>query len=723
MKRLMAMAALAASAVLVLAQPAAASWEQETTPVPSGSQWQFSAVSCTTTSSCMAVGTVDSTLLAESRSTSGWSIVSIPDPSGAQLSGISCTGSVCEAVGQFDNGGTTQTLAEMWNGSSWSVQSTPNPGGATSSQLSGVFCKSASVCEAVGQSSNGSATQTLAEAWNGSSWTIQSTPNASGQTSSQLNGVTCPKTTVCEAVGNSNTGPNFATLAEVWNGSAWTIQSTPNGPGGKAVNELNGVSCFVMTQCTATGDGFAERWNGTSWALQTIASAHGNTPANLNRVWCTASAFCIAVGSFFDKEAIEQAVSEFWNGTKWRLLGTPINTVFDSSGLSDVSCTFATACIGVGFYHDPVDGNRTLAENWTLRWLQQAPAIPPPAIASSLGSVSCPTGGEFAVSFCAAVGGDEESGSVFNAIVETWNGNAWALGSVPNASNTSLNGVSCTGAKACTAVGEVLSGGSVVTLALRWNGTNWTAQSTPNPAGAASSFLTGVSCPTAKACTAIGFWKDGSGNQTPFAEQWNGTTWALHTVPSASGNSLSQLNGVSCTAANACEATGSDNTGTWADAWNGTNWTLQTTPTPAGGRNAFLSGVSCTTATACTAVGSYVNSTPKGVPLAERWNGTNWTAQTPAVPTGAASGLLGVSCNTQAPGCWATGFVTKGSTTLAVTEGWNGTTWSVHQIDQPANVTRESLGSVSCPSVTGCMSVGFYDTSGGAENPLGEELS
>jgi len=94
MKRLMAMAALAASAVLVLAQPAAASWEQETTPVPSGSQWQFSAVSCTTTSSCMAVGTVDSTLLAESRSTSGWSIVSIPDPSGAQLSGISCTGSV-----------------------------------------------------------------------------------------------------------------------------------------------------------------------------------------------------------------------------------------------------------------------------------------------------------------------------------------------------------------------------------------------------------------------------------------------------------------------------------------------------------------------------------------------------------------------------------------------------------------------------------------------------
>src|SRR5690242_16138497 len=124
----------------------------------------------------MAVGTVDSSLLSESRSGDTWTIVSIPDPGAGQLPGIWCTSSSsCEAVGRFDNGGTTQTLAEVWNGSSWNIQPTPNPAGVTSSQLNDVSCISASRCEAVGQATSGGNVQTLAEEWNGSSWAITST--------------------------------------------------------------------------------------------------------------------------------------------------------------------------------------------------------------------------------------------------------------------------------------------------------------------------------------------------------------------------------------------------------------------------------------------------------------------------------------------------------------------------------------------------------------------
>src|SRR5215469_2520241 len=147
-KRFAATATLVASAVLVVAQPAAASWLQQDTATPSGAViWDFNAVSCTNSFTCMAVGgfsdNTGSHLLAESLNGSTWSQVSIPDPGAGQLNGIKCTSSSsCEAVGQFVNGSTTETLAESWNGSSWATQTTPNPSGATNTVLNGVSCPS-----------------------------------------------------------------------------------------------------------------------------------------------------------------------------------------------------------------------------------------------------------------------------------------------------------------------------------------------------------------------------------------------------------------------------------------------------------------------------------------------------------------------------------------------------------------------------------------------------
>jgi hypothetical protein len=722
MKRIVTTVALVVSVLLIVAQPAAASWRQEDTAFPGGI-FQFTAVSCTSTTTCMAVGNTSSALLAESRSGSTWTIVSIPDPGGGQLSGLVCTSaSACEAVGQFTSGGTTETLAEGWNGSSWSIQPTENPSGATSSQLNDLSCKSASSCEAVGQFTSGGATQTLAEVWNGSSWTIQSTPNASGQTNSQLTGVSCVTASLCEAAGSSSTGPNFVTLAEVWNGSAWKIQSTPNGS--SSVSELEGVSCTGAKNCWATGRGLAELWDGTNWTLHTIGEPRGNTPADLTRVSCTAVHRCIAVGDFFNKEAIETLVTEQWNGTKWTVLSTPVSAANDSSGLSDVSCTFSTSCVAVGFYHDPVDGNRALAEVWALRWQLQPPPAPSAAIASGLQTISCPV-----VNFCAAVGGDEESGSVFNAFVDFWHGKSWTLGTVPNASNVVLNSVSCNSKTVCTAVGDVATGGGgldTATLALRWDGTNWTVQTTPNPSGTSRSFLINVSCPTLKACIAVGRFINGSGDQVPFAEHWNGTTWTIKNTPVPAGAQIPQLNNISCVSSTACEATGSDDTGTWAERWNGTSWSVQTTPTPSGGRNPFLNGISCLAANNCLAVGDFVNSANKQGPLAETWDGTSWTVHNPGRPTGSTSQLQAVSCatNTFQIACNAGGFVTKAGVDQPLGETWNGSSWVRRPVDSPdPNVTRTTFSSVSCPTITNCMGVGFYETSLGADDPLGEQFS
>jgi hypothetical protein len=57
-----------------------------------------------------------------------------------------------------------------------------------------------------------------------------------------------------------------------------------------------------------------------------------------------------------------------------------------------------------------------------------------------------------------------------------------------------------------------------VTLAERWNGSGWEIQPTPNPAGATDLNLAGVSCPTRRACTAVGTYFTGTGIQLTLAE-------------------------------------------------------------------------------------------------------------------------------------------------------------------------------------------------------------
>src|SRR5262249_55335171 len=147
----------------------------------------------------------------------------------------------CAAVGAYQNAvGVGVTLAEVWDGVSWTVQPTPNPAGATSSELIDVTCVSSSQCIAVGDYFNAAGVDVaLVETWNGASWTIQPTPNPAGATATLLRRVSCTTATACTAVGNSVDGSGNLTLAERWNGSSLSIQSTPNPPGGGL---LTGVS-------------------------------------------------------------------------------------------------------------------------------------------------------------------------------------------------------------------------------------------------------------------------------------------------------------------------------------------------------------------------------------------------------------------------------------------------------------------------------------------------
>jgi len=168
----------------------------------------------------------------------------------SQLSGVSCTSvSFCVAVGEYSglpgngNNLSDQSLAEQWNGSSWSTMTTTNP--TTDDGLTGVSCTSPSFCVAVGSSQNG----TVAEQWNGSSWSTMTTIPGDANI---LNGVSCSSATFCVAVGYSSTGDpeDLKTLAEQWNGSSWTTMTTTNP---STADTLYGVSCKSTSFCVAGG--------------------------------------------------------------------------------------------------------------------------------------------------------------------------------------------------------------------------------------------------------------------------------------------------------------------------------------------------------------------------------------------------------------------------------------------------------------------------------------
>jgi hypothetical protein len=120
-------------------------------------------VSCSRTTRCQAVGSYSigsgpSRTLIESWKGRSWIHVTSSNDSALTntLEGVSCTSSSsCTAVGFYKSGSRDyRTLIEAWNGFGWSVSPSPSP--YSSDQLLGTSCVDTTTCEAVGFQGNGS---------------------------------------------------------------------------------------------------------------------------------------------------------------------------------------------------------------------------------------------------------------------------------------------------------------------------------------------------------------------------------------------------------------------------------------------------------------------------------------------------------------------------------------------------------------------------------------
>jgi hypothetical protein len=310
----------------------------------------------------------------------------------------------------------------------WSVVASPNTSSTQTNELHGVTCATSSDCWAVGfaGSGNGGTEQTLAEHWDGTAWSIVATPDASSS-QNNLIGVTCTTSSDCWAVGTAVSSGTDLTLAEHWNGTAWAVVATPD------AGILFGVTCTTTSDCWAVGNSggqtLSEHWNGTAWSTVVTPNA-----GPLDGVTCTTSSDCWAVGN-----RAGQSLAEHWDGTAWSIVATP-DTSSLQNDLFGVACTTSSDCSAVGFAGDGAGVQQSLAEHWNgTTWS----IVATPTGNSVLLGVAC-----LATSDCWAVGAGDSG-------IEHWDGTAW---SIVAASNGPLNAVACIAGSDCWAVGFATNG-------------------------------------------------------------------------------------------------------------------------------------------------------------------------------------------------------------------------------------------------------------------------
>ena len=358
---------------------------------------------------------------ASATGTATWSRQPVPAPSKASattLDGVSCQSTdLCMAVGSYRPSARPAaevSTAAMWDGTSWTSLSTPKLGSGASELdvLESVSC--AEACVAVGYRGG----TPVAERLDGSSWTLQTTPDLRD---ARLASVSCTSSNACTAVGHTTdaSGHHWETLAERWDGRTWTVQQTPSFSTGEHL--LTGVSCSAApSSCIAVGyytphtaghspRALAERWNGSDWTVMTTPAFKTAPNTELQSVSCPSSEACTAVGYHWSgrsgpgsttRAEQDHGVAERWNGKQWTFQKLPSQPRGrHTSDFPASRVTAPRACTAVGQYRKGGAGSWTLAERWRHHWSMEHTRNPAKGSKSTLVGVDCPK-----TMVCTAVG-------------------------------------------------------------------------------------------------------------------------------------------------------------------------------------------------------------------------------------------------------------------------------------------------------------------------------
>jgi uncharacterized protein (TIGR03118 family) len=568
------------------------------------------------------------------------------------------------------------------------------------------------------------------------------------------------------AVGDVRDSSGMAsTLAEHFDGTSWSVVPTPT-----ANDPLVSVAASASNDVWAIGNPitisdspkpFIAHWNGTSWSI--IDSPKLPKNSFLTGVTAPASNNAWVVGNTFGKAT---GLVEHWDGTKWSLVSSPAFTNVVASAISADSSTDVWA-FGLSNATGGPEALHFDGSTWT--------AIP---AATSRFGFSVGGLATLSPTNVWAVGAQADSDRDANVpAAEHWDGTSWSLVSVPNPNPTEPTGVSSvlTGVAAVAAndiwavgINNVSSVGfAAQTLTEHWDGTSWSIITSPNPGTVNKLF--GVTALSDGTVAAVGFQENSTtktglilqnagsapkGKTSPVAVAAPTVTAAstaptpmrhapadaarvdplfapagktgqpsrlsgmkgLHVVSSPQIDG--QLLATAAIADNDIWAVGfSDQVlappvvdSTLAEHWDGKSWSIVSTPPlPSGGvnpPNAQFFGVAAAASNDVWAVGVRTgpNNPDFGEQLIEHWNGTSWTVDTtgPTIEGDSLSAVTVVSSNN----VWAVG----GASGNALVEHWDGTSWSI--VSNPVIASAGGLSSVSADSANDVWAVGQAGTGG-----------
>jgi hypothetical protein len=191
-------------------------------------------------------------------------------------------------------------VIELSQGQGFTLQSVPSFG--SSAFLTGVDGLGPNDVWAVGSYFDSSNVgHTLVLHWDGTAWSQVASSTPAG-TSGGLRDVTEVASNDVWAVGFTvnNTDGTYGTLAEHWDGSTWSVVPTPSPVGRDQLSGVDAVSSARIYAAGVTDDinhphPLMERWTGTSWKLVGLPTF--SNPTRLFDVAATGSGNVWAVGS------------------------------------------------------------------------------------------------------------------------------------------------------------------------------------------------------------------------------------------------------------------------------------------------------------------------------------------------------------------------------------------------------------------------------------------
>ncbi len=319
---------------------------------------------------------------------SAWSIVATPNVGSSfnQLFSVAAVSSNdVWAVGASSNNNLLfQILIEHWDGVQWSTIANPLAPG-TSAFLYGIAAVAANDIWAVGYIQVGfSAQQPLAVHWDGSSWSLVVSPSTSPANNDVLWTVRALSTNDLWAAGTSTdrVSGNYNTLIEHWDGSAWSIVSSPN-PTGSIYNFIWGIEAVSANDIWVMGraytgssyPGLFEHWDGSSWSI--VPSANEQSYTELYGAVAVSSADVWAVGREGDGFNTNLTLVEHWDGSAWSIAPHPEPAGSTQSYLYAAKATSSNDLWTVGAYLKNDIVYQTLIERYS-----NVPCITPSRVVS-----------------------------------------------------------------------------------------------------------------------------------------------------------------------------------------------------------------------------------------------------------------------------------------------------------------------------------------------------